>query len=155
VTADERSLVVDARAVRYDPGMGMLVPCRDCEARPVARCVRCDVGLCPRHRPRAGRRCHRCERDYAERAPIRNRLKLLLAAPTVAVTAGLGLGLLLPITGPGLLGSIIVACGVSAAATGAGGAVVVGIERTARAQFLREHGRELPEARVVHGLLPR
>ena len=33
-------------------------------------------------------------------------------------------------------------------------AFIVGVERMARAQFLREHGRELPEARVVRRLLP-
>lgn len=134
--------------------MGALVPCGDCEARPVARCARCDASLCGRHRPRSGRRCHRCERDYAERAPARNKLKLLFAAPSAIVAAALGLGLLLPITGPGLVGSIIVACGAAVAATAAGGAVVVGLERSSRAQFLREHGRELPAARVVRGLLP-
>jgi hypothetical protein len=111
--------------------------------------------LCDRHRPRSGRRCHRCERDYADRAANRNRLKFVLGLPVATLAAGLGLGLLLPITGPGLIGSIIVACGAATAATGAGGAVVVGLERTARAQFLREHGRELPQARVVRRLLPR
>src|SRR5947208_2183713 len=129
--------------------MGTPVPCTDCDARPVAQCARCEVTLCARHRPRIGRRCHRCERDYAERAGSRNRLKFLLAVPTATLAAALGLGLLLPITGPGLLGSIVVAWGAATAATGAGGGVVIGIERTARAQFLREHGRELPEARVV------
>ena len=134
--------------------MGALVPCGDCDQRPTASCGRCDAGLCARHRPRPGRRCHRCERDYAERSPARNRLKALLGAPAATLAAALGLGLLLPITGPGLIGSIVVACGAAAAATAAGGAVVVGLERTARAQFLREHGRELPEARVVRRLTP-
>jgi hypothetical protein len=135
--------------------MGTLMPCTDCEARPVVQCPRCEMALCARHRPRSGRRCLRCERDYAERAAGRNRLKFALAVPTATVAASLALGLLLPITGPGLIGSIIVACGAASAATGLGGAVVVGIERTARAQFLSEHGRELPEARVVRRLLPR
>ena len=134
--------------------MGATVPCAECDDRPVATCGRCDARLCPRHRPRTGRRCHRCERDYAERGPTRNRLKALCAVPSASVGAALAFGLLLPITGPGLLGSIVVALGAAIAATGAGGVIVVGLERSARAQFLREHGRELPEARVVRRLLP-
>ena len=135
--------------------MGTLIPCTDCEARPATQCARCERALCARHRPRPGRRCQRCEREYAVRSTARNRLKVLLAVPTAGVAALLGLGLLLPITGPGLIGSIIVAAGTASAATGLGGAVVVGIERSARAQFLGEHGDALPEARVVRGLLPR
>ena len=134
--------------------MGAIVPCADCDGRPVATCAHCDARLCARHRPRAGRRCHRCERDYAERGPARNRLKALCAVPSASIAAALGFGLLLPITGPGLLGSIVVALGAAIAATGAGGAIVVGLERSARAQFLREHGRELPAARVVRRLMP-
>ncbi|HVV82119.1 MAG TPA: hypothetical protein VHE35_03540 [Kofleriaceae bacterium] len=134
--------------------MGAIVPCTACDARPVAQCARCETTLCARHRPRLGRRCHRCERDYADGASGRNWLKFLLAVPTATFAAAVGLALLLPITGPGLVGSIVVAWGAATAATGAGGAVVIGIERTARAQFLREHGRALPEARVVRRLLP-
>lgn len=134
--------------------MGALVPCAACDARPATKCTRCDATLCARHTPRAGRRCHRCERDYDERSPGRNRLKAMLAVPAATLSTVLALGLLLPITGPGLIGSIIVAAGAAMAGTGTGGAIVVGLERTARAQFLREHGRELPEARVVRRLLP-
>lgn len=134
--------------------MGAVLPCGECDTRPVATCGRCDVALCQRHRPRPGRRCHRCERDYAERATGRNRLKFLLAVPSATIATALGLGLLLPITGPGLVGSIVVAAGAAIAATGTGAAFIVGVERMARAQFLREHGRELPEARVVRRLLP-
>lgn len=135
--------------------MGLLVPCANCDDVPVATCRRCDAKVCERHRPSVGRRCRRCEHDYADRAPTRNRLKALLAVPAATVAAALGLGLLLPITGPGLLGSIVVAAGAAVAASTIGGAIVIGVERTARAQFLREHGRELPEARVVRHLLPR
>lgn len=73
--------------------------------------------------------------------------------PATSAAALVGFGLLLPVTGPGLIGSVVVAAGVSIAAGVTGGAIVVGVERSARAQFLREHGCELPEARVV-GHLP-
>lgn len=134
--------------------MSMVLPCRDCDDAPAATCRRCQTKVCERHRPASGRRCRRCEHDYADSAPIRNRLKALLAGPAAIVAAALGLGLLLPITGPGLLGSIVVSAGAALAASAIGGAIIVGVERTARAQFLREHGRELPEARVVRHLLP-
>jgi hypothetical protein len=134
--------------------MGAIVPCIDCDARPVTTCARCEVALCGRHRPRRGRRCHRCEREYADGAAGRNRLKFVLAVPVAALATALTFGLLLPVTGPGLIGSIVVACGAASAATGAGGAIVVGLERSARAQFLREHGSGLPAARVVRRLLP-
>lgn len=135
--------------------MGVLVPCTDCHDAPVTDCRRCDGALCERHRPVVGRRCRRCEHDYAAGSSTRNRLKVMVAIPAATIAAALGLGLLLPISGPGLVGSIVVAAGTALAASSIGSAIVIGIERTARAQFLREHGRDLPEARVVRHLLPR
>lgn len=135
--------------------MSLVLPCGECDDAPVATCPRCEVRVCARHRPTAGRRCRRCEHDYAERGALRARLKAVLAGPAALVAGALSLGLLLPVTGPGLVGSIIVSGGAAFAAGAIGGALVVGVERAARAQFLREHGRDLPEARVVRHLLPR
>ncbi len=75
-----------------------------------------------------------------------------MVVPAASLAAALALGLLMPITGAGLLGSIIVAFGAATSATTVGGGLAVGVERVARAQFLRERGRDLPAARVVRCL---
>lgn len=133
--------------------MGTFRPCPRCESDTVARCGRCDAPLCRRHRPRAQARCRVCERDYRDEAPVRNQVKALLGLPPGAIATTLVFTALVPFAGSVTTAIAVAAC-AAIAGTGTTAALFRAVDRAARAQFLREHGRPLPEARVVRLLPP-
>ncbi len=128
--------------------------CDRCEAQPAARCGRCEAPLCATHRPPRGRRCRTCERDWADEAPTRRTLQRLFAPSACVLSGGLTFLFLMPvlIALPFSLGAPLVAA--LASSVGLSGAVATYrlVERAARAQFLREHARALPVARVVRSV---
>jgi hypothetical protein len=125
--------------------------CRECAHEPVTRCGRCSVGLCNLHVPGRGHRCVRCEAEWSDDGRARRALQHMFAPPAFVLAAGITFGLLLPVLFalPFTVGATLVA----AIATSVGFGAAVGtcrlVESTARAQFLREHARTLPEARVI------
>jgi len=124
-------------------------PCDDCDERAVTRCGRCQASLCRRHAPAAGRRCRACERDYQDEAPMRMRIKAALGLPPAALATVAMMALLLPVSGAGWLGTVMVAGSAAVAGTSTAAGLFRAIDRAARAQFLREHGRALPTARLL------
>ncbi len=133
--------------------MGAFRRCPECEEHTFTRCARCEAPLCRRHQPRAQARCRACEREYQESALLRNRMKAVLGLPPAALATTAVFAILLPF-GAGIGGAIIVAAAAALAGSGTAATVFRAVDRSARAQFLREHGLPLPEARVVR-LLPR
>jgi len=126
----------------------MVADCDDCATKPVMRCGRCTVTRCERHALPTGKRCDRCERDWAEEQPTRRAAKLIFVPPIALLAGGLLFGLLLPSLG-GAVGAAVMAalaCG-TAFGTGAGACRVV--DRSARALFLRERAGGLPPARLL------
>jgi len=123
--------------------------CADCVEHPVTRCGRCAVMRCHRHAFSTGERCERCERDYAEDAPVRRNVKILMAPPIAVMSGGLLFGLLLPISFGGAVGAAILCLVACVTGVGAGVGTCTLVERTARATFLRERGGLLPAARLV------
>jgi hypothetical protein len=99
------------------------------------------------------RRCRSCERDYLDEGVARNRMKAVFGLPPAAAATAAVLAILFPL-GAGLIGSFAIAACAALAGSGTAALVFRAVERAARAQFLREHGLPLPEARVVR-LLPR
>lgn len=83
----------------------------------------------------------------------RNRMKAVLGLPPAAASTAAVFAILFPF-GAGLAGAIAVAACAALAGSGTAAMVFRAVERSARAQFLREHGLPLPAARVVR-LLPR
>lgn len=123
--------------------------CEDCTAKPVMRCGRCTSTRCAAHELQAGRRCERCEHDWADEATTRRAAKLLFAPPAAILAGGLLFGLLLPVSVGGAIGAAVMAalaCGTGVAA-GTGACRVV--DRNARAMFLRERAGGLPPARLL------
>ncbi len=133
--------------------MGAFRRCLRCDVDAVSRCGRCDAALCRRHQPRAGGRCRACERDYHDDALARNRMKAVLGLPPAAVTTAAVLAIMLPFAA-GFGAAVAIAASAAIAGSGIAGLLFRAVDRAARAQFLREHGRPLPTARVVR-LLPR
>lgn len=133
--------------------MGAFRRCPRCEHHAIARCGRCDAAVCGRHAPGASQRCRACERDYQEEGITRNRMKAVLGLPPAAMSTAMVFALLFPF-GAGLAGAVVVAACAALAGSGTAALVFRAVDRTARAQFLREHGLPLPVARVVR-LLPR
>jgi hypothetical protein len=129
--------------------MGAFRRCERCEQHPASRCGRCELPLCRKHAPSPGRRCRRCERDYQDEATLRNRMKAALGLPPAALATIGVFGLLLPLSGAGLLGTVAIALGAAMSGTGTAAAVFRAIDRASRAQFLREHGCPLPTARLL------
>lgn len=129
--------------------MGAFRRCERCEERPRSRCGRCALPLCGKHAPAPGRRCRSCERDYQDDATLRNRLKAVLGLPPAALATVAVFSLLLPLTGAGLIGTLAIATSAALSGSGTAAAVFRAVDRTARAQFLREHGRALPTARLL------
>lgn len=78
----------------------------------------------------------------------RNRMKAVLGLPPAAAATAAVFAILFPF-GAGLAGAIAVAACAALAGSGTAHLVFRAVERTARAQFLREHGLPLPAARVV------
>jgi hypothetical protein len=123
--------------------------CRACTTKPVMRCGRCTSTRCAVHALAAGRRCSRCELDWAADAPVRSAAKVIFAPPAGILAGGVLFGLLLPVSIGGVIGAAVMAalaCG-TAVATGAGACRLV--DRSARAMFLRERAGELPTARLL------
>lgn len=123
--------------------------CTDCVTRPVMRCGRCTTTRCARHALDVGRRCDRCEHDWADDAPTRRAAKLIFAPPIAVLAGGLLFGLLLPVSLGGAIGATImcaIACGT---AVGAGAGACRVVDRSARAMFLRERAGGLPPARLL------
>ncbi len=133
--------------------MGAFRRCPGCEEAAVTRCARCDAPLCKRHQPRSGRRCRTCERDYQDESLTRNRMKAVLGLPPAALATASVFAILFPLAS-GLAGAIAVAASAAIAGSSTAAGVFRAVDRSARAQFLREHGLPLPAARVVR-LLPR
>jgi predicted lipid-binding transport protein (Tim44 family) len=119
------------------------------------RCGRCTETRCAEHAFSAGRRCQRCEHDYAADEPTRRAAKLMFAPPMAILAGGLIFGILLPISFGGAIGAAIMgmfACGI---AFGTGAAMCTLVDRSARALFLREKAGELPVARLLPAPTPR
>ena len=133
--------------------MGAFRRCPGCEEHAITECARCEAPLCRRHQPRSGKRCRTCERDYQEEALTRNRMKAVLGLPPAALATAAVFAILFPV-GAGLAGAIAVAAAAALAGSSTAAVVFRAVDRSARAQFLREHGLPLPVARVVR-LLPR
>ena len=133
--------------------MGAFRRCPGCEEQAITQCARCDAPLCGRHQPHSGKRCRICERDYLDDALTRNRMKALLGLPPAALATAAVFAILFPVV-TGLAGAIAVAASAALAGSGTAAVVFRAVDRSARAQFLREHGLPLPIARVVR-LLPR
>lgn len=133
--------------------MGAFRRCPSCEERAVTQCARCDAPLCHQHQPKSGKRCRTCERDYQDEALTRNRMKAVLGLPPAALATAAVFATLFPLAG-GLAGAIAVAASAALAGSSTASVVFRAVDRSARAQFLREHGLPLPVARVVR-LLPR
>lgn len=127
----------------------MVDDCTDCALHPVMRCGRCAVTRCRTHVFTSGERCDRCELDYADDAPVRRNVKLLMAPPVALITGGLLFGLLLPISFGGAVGVAIMCMVACITGVGAGVGTCTLVDRTARATFLRERGGLLPPARLV------
>lgn len=129
----------------------MRAGCPDCATSPASRCGRCGLGVCLSHVPARATRCARCEAEWVADRQTRRLLQQMFAPPAFVLAAGLTFGVLLPVllALPFTVGATFVA----AVATSAGFGAAVGtcrlVDQTARAQFLREHARALPEARVV------
>jgi hypothetical protein len=125
--------------------------CIECDSRPVSRCGRCGRGVCRPHMPSRGRRCGACEEEWQDDGGTRRALQHMFAPPAFVLAGGLCFGLLLPVLFalPFTIGATLIA----AVATTVGFGAAVGtcrlVESSARAQFLREHARSLPEARIV------
>jgi hypothetical protein len=75
----------------------------------------------------------------------------MFAPPVFVLAGGLTFGILLPVLFalPFTLGATIVAAVATLVGFAAAGGTVRLVDRTARAQFLREHALALPEARVI------
>jgi hypothetical protein len=113
------------------------------------RCGRCTTTRCAAHALAPGRRCERCERDWADEAPTRRAAKVIFAPPAAILAGGVLFGLLLPVSIGGVIGAAVMAalaCGTGVA-TGAGACRLV--DRSARALFLRERAGGLPPARLL------
>lgn len=133
--------------------MGAFRRCPSCEGEAVTQCARCEAPLCRRHQPKSGKRCRTCERDYQDEALTRNRMKAVLGLPPAALATAAVFAILFPLA-TGLTGAIAVAASAALAGSSTASVVFRAVDRSARAQFLREHGLPLPVARVVR-LLPR
>lgn len=124
-------------------------PCEACLEQPVMQCGRCTRTRCAAHQLAPGERCPGCELDWQDEAPTRRNAKLLLAPPVAVLAGGVVFGLLLPVTIGGMLGATLMAALISGTAVTAGAGACRIVERTARAQFLREHAGALPSARLL------
>jgi len=133
--------------------MGAFRRCPGCEEHAVTQCSRCDAPLCRRHHPKSGKRCRTCERDYQDDALTRNRMKAVLGLPPAALATATVFAILFPLAS-GLAGAIAVAAAAALAGSSTASMLFRAVDRSARAQFLREHGLPLPAARVIR-LLPR
>lgn len=80
-------------------------------------------------------------------------MKAVLGLPPAALATAAVFALLFPFAS-GLAGAIAVAASAAIAGSSTAATVFRAVDRSARAQFLREHGLPLPAARVVR-LLPR
>lgn len=123
-------------------------PCDDCATHPVMRCGRCTSTRCERHALRAGKRCDRCERDWAEERPTRRAAKLIFVPPIAMLAGGLLFGLLLPVS-LGAFGAAVLCAFACAVAFGTGAGACRLVDRSARAMFLRERAGGLPPARLL------
>jgi hypothetical protein len=113
------------------------------------RCGRCTTTRCAAHALAAGRRCHRCERDWVDEAPTRRAAKVIFAPPAAILTGGVLFGLLLPVTIGGALGAAVMAALACGTAVAAGAGACRFVDRSARAMFLRERAGGLPPARLL------
>jgi hypothetical protein len=107
--------------------------------------------------PARGIRCAACEEEWTDGNTARRAVKHMFAPASFVLAGGAAFGALLPVVAilPAVLGAMVVAAlsttvGIVAAAGTTG--LVDGVART---QFLREHARGLPEARVLHLPPPR
>jgi hypothetical protein len=125
--------------------------CTDCDDTPTTRCGRCSTSLCRAHAPARQQRCDSCEAEWRDDARARRALQHIFAPPVFVLAGGMAFGLLLPVLFalPFTVGATLVA----AIATSVGFAAATGtcrlVDSTARAQFLKEHARGLPQARVI------
>jgi hypothetical protein len=123
--------------------------CKDCVEAPIMRCGRCTTTRCERHALAEGRRCDRCERDWADEAPTRRAAKLIFVPPVAILAGGMLFGLLLPITLGGAIGATIMCAIACSVAVGTGAGVARLFDHTARTMFLRERAGSLPPARLL------
>lgn len=84
---------------------------------------------------------------------MRNRMKAFLGLPPAALSTAAVFAVLFPL-GAGLVGAVAIAAAAAIAGSGTAAMVFRAVDRSARAQFLREHGLPLPPMRVVRLLRP-
>jgi hypothetical protein len=123
--------------------------CRACTTEPVMRCGRCTITRCAAHTLAAGRRCDRCECEWAADAAVRCAAKVIFAPPAGILSGGMLFVLLLPVSIGGAIGAAVMAALACGTAVAAGTAACHLVDRSARAMFLRERAGDLPPARLL------
>ncbi|HTJ45765.1 MAG TPA: hypothetical protein VL463_26865 [Kofleriaceae bacterium] len=130
--------------------------CERCDVEPVAHCARCGASVCLEHIPTRGLRCRSCEAEWTEGVSTRRAVKQMFAPASFVLAGGAAFGALLPIVAilPAFIGALVVAAVSTTVGVMAAAGMTGLVDGVARAQFLREHARGLPEARVVRALPP-
>ncbi len=131
--------------------------CERCDAEPAAQCARCGAAVCLDHVPARGLRCRACEEEWTEGGATRRAVKHMFAPAAFVLAGGAAFGALLPVVAilPAFLGAMVVAAVSTTVGVVAAAGTTGLVDGVARAQFLREHARGLPEARVLHLPPPR
>ena len=134
----------------------MALRCGRCDAEPAAHCARCGAALCLEHVPPRGARCRACEEEWSEGVATRRAVKHMFAPASFVLAGGAAFGALLPVVAilPAFIGAMVVALVSTTVGVVAAAGTTGLVDGVARSQFLREHARGLPEARVVHRALP-
>jgi hypothetical protein len=130
--------------------------CERCDSEPAAHCARCGACVCREHIPQRGSRCTSCEEEWTDGSGTRRAVKQMFAPASFVLAGGAAFGALLPVVAilPAFLGAIVVAAVSTTVGVVAAAGTTGLVDGVARAQFLREHARGLPEARVVRALPP-
>jgi hypothetical protein len=130
----------------------MALRCERCDAEPAAHCARCGAALCLTHVPARGARCRACEEEWNDGVATRRAVKHMFAPAAFVLAGGAAFGALLPIVAilPAFVGAVVVAVASTTVGVVAAAGTTGLVDGVARSQFLREHSRGLPEARVVH-----
>jgi hypothetical protein len=136
------------------PPRALIPRCERCDADPATRCRRCGAPTCDEHAPVGGKRCAACEAEWQDGARSRRAVKQMFAPAAFVLGGGAVFGALLPLVAilPPLTGAVVVAALSTAIGILAAAGTHNLVDAAARAQFLRDHSRALPEARarIVH-----
>ena len=130
--------------------------CERCDSDPCTHCGRCGAAVCIEHLPARGLRCDACEAEWIDGGPTRRAVKHMFAPAAFILGGGAAFGALLPVVAilPAFLGALVVAAVATTVGVVAAAGTTGMVDGVARAQFLREHARTLPEARVIQRALP-